>query len=304
MPLFTRRRFLTTGAIAAAGMTGLGGWAFALEPGFMLGVRSYALTPASWPADLRLRIVVLADVHVGEPWMSAARVRRICETANALEPDVIVLLGDYQAGTTLVTAPVEPDAWGEAMSVLKAPLGVYGVLGNHDVWHGILPNVEGDEGATVARTLTQAGVRVLDNDLVRLTKDGRSFWILGLADQMFEWISRGVWRGRDDLDGTLARVTDDAPAILLAHEPFLFRRVPLRVSLTLCGHTHGGQVMLPFIGNPLLRRRIPEGHEYGLVQENGRNMIVSAGLGVSIIPARFMRPPEIVEITLGGPASA
>jgi uncharacterized protein len=303
MPLLTRRKFMLTGAGAMLGAVGFGSWAFALEPGYMLNVTSYNLTPQGWPANLRLKAVVIADVHACEPWMSAQRIRRICEVANALQPDVILLLGDYQAGMRMVTKPVYPEEWGEAMSVLRAPLGVYGVLGNHDVWHGVLPGVKGDEGATVARTLTHASARVLDNDAVRLTKDGASFWVAGLADQMSDWDrAKRRWIGQDDLDGTLKRVADDAPVILLAHEPFIFPQVPKRVALTLCGHTHGGQVMLPFIGNPLLSRRIKPAYAYGHVIEDGRHMIVSAGLGTSIVPARFMRPPEIVQINLGSDA--
>lgn len=304
MALFTRRGFLTGAGASALSLGGLGSWAFAIEPGFMLDVTSYSVVPANWPSGLRLKIAVIADVHACEPWMPAGRVRKICETANALGPDLIVLLGDYNGGTNLVSGPVMPDAWGEAMSVLKAPLGVYAVLGNHDIWHGALPRLAGDRGETVARTLRYAGARVLDNDAVRVVKDGAPFWVVGLADQMASRISRGVFRGRDDLDGSLRKVKDSAPVILLAHEPFIFRRVPKRVALTLCGHTHGGQVNLPGLGNPLLRRRIRPEHAYGHVVEGGRHMIVSAGLGVSIVPARFMRPPEIVQVTIGTPAVA
>lgn len=305
MPLLTRRRFMMASAGAALGAAGFGSWAFALEPGYMLDVTTYDLNPEGWPAGLRLKAVVIADVHACEPWMSAERIRHICEVANALQPDVVFLLGDYQAGMRMVTAPVYPEQWGEAMSVLKAPLGVYGVLGNHDIWHGVLPGVKGDEGATVTRALQHASVRVLDNDAVRLTKNGASFWVIGLADQMYGWDrTRRGWIGRDDLDGALARVTDDAPVIVLAHEPYIFPRVPRRVTLTLCGHTHGGQVMLPVIGNPLLLRRIKAEYAYGHVIEDGRHMIVSAGLGTSIVPARFMRPPEIVQINLGSDAIA
>jgi predicted MPP superfamily phosphohydrolase len=271
----------------------------------MLDVTSYDVAPEGWPDGLRVKAIVIADVHACEPWMSTARIRQICEVSNALKPDVVFLLGDYQAGMRMVTAPVYPDEWGEALSVLKAPLGVYGVLGNHDIWHGVLPGVKGDEGETVTRTLAHASVRVLDNDAVRLTKDGASFWVAGLADQMYDWDrARRRWIGLDDLDGTLRRVTDDAPVVLLAHEPYIFPRVPKRVAVTLCGHTHGGQVMLPFIGNPLLNRRIKPAHAYGHVVEDGRQMIVSAGLGTSIVPARFMRPPEIVQINFGAQAIA
>ena len=303
MALFTRRGFLRGVSGVGLGLTGLGAglgsWAFALEPGFMMDVTRYRLTPKSWPADLRLRIVAIADVHACEPWMSAERVRRICLAANAMKPDMIVLLGDYYGGTSLASA-VPAAAWGEAMSVLEAPLGVFGVIGNHDIWHGPLPNMRGDDGETVIRTLRQASVTVLENKAVRVVKDGKPFWMVGLADQMAHRIARGVFRGRDDLPGALRQVTDDAPAILLAHEPFIFPKVPARVALTLAGHTHGGQVNIPGVGNPLLNRRLRADYQYGHVEEDGRHMIVSAGLGVSIVPARFMRPPELVEITLGG----
>jgi predicted MPP superfamily phosphohydrolase len=304
MALITRRGFLKAGGGGLAfGVSGVGSWAFAIEPGFLLEVTSYRLAPRAWPADLHLKIVAIADVHACEPWMSAARLRDICLAANALRPDLVVLLGDYYGGTNLAS-PVHPDAWGEAMSVLEAPLGVYGVLGNHDIWHGPLPRLRGDNGETVVRTLRAADFKVLENDAVRVTKDGKPFWIVGLADQMATRIARGVFRGRDDLPGALAKVTDDAPAILLAHEPFIFPRVPKRVTLTLAGHTHGGQVNVPGFGNPLVSRRIRPEWAYGHVEDDGRHMIVSAGLGVSIVPARFNRPPELVEVTLGAPALA
>lgn len=305
MPLLTRRKLLLSGGAALIGAAGFGSWAFALEPGYMLNVTSYDVNPDGWPANLKIRAAVIADIHACEPWMSAERIRRICELANALEPDVIFLLGDYQAGMRMVTAPVYPEQWGEAMSVLKAPLGVYGVLGNHDIWHGLLPGIRGDDGDTVTRTLRHASVRVLDNDAVRLTKNGTAFWVAGLADQMYNWDNRQRrWVGRDDIEGALKQVTDDAPVVVLAHEPYIFPRMPKRVALTLCGHTHGGQVMLPLIGNPLLRRRMKAEYAYGRVVEDGRKMIVSAGLGTSIVPARFMRPPEIVQINFGPLAGA
>jgi predicted MPP superfamily phosphohydrolase len=302
MGLFTRRGFLKGVSGVGLGLTGLGSWAFALEPGFMMDVTRYHLTPRSWPADLQLRIVAIADVHACEPWMSAERVRRVCLAANAMRPDMIVLLGDYYGGTSLAR-PVPAQAWGEAMSVLTAPLGVFGVIGNHDIWHGPLPNMRGDNGETVIRTLQQASVTVLENKAVRVVKDGKPFWMVGLADQMAYRIARGVFRGRDDLPGALKQVTDDAPAILLAHEPFIFPKAPKRVTLTLAGHTHGGQVNIPGVGNPLLNKRLRTDYQYGHVEEDGRHMIVSAGLGVSIVPARFMRPPELVEVTLGGAPS-
>jgi len=128
--------------------------------------------------------------------------------------------------------------------------------------------------------------------------------VVGLGDQMaHRYGGYRHFKGVDDLDGALGQVRNDehgdAPVILLAHEPFIFRRVPARVSLTLCGHTHGGQVNLPIISSAYAKSRYGTDHIYGHILEDGRHMIISAGLGTSIAPVRFMRPPEVVEVSLG-----
>lgn len=300
MALVTRRGFLRAAA-GGAGLLSVGGYAFGIEPGFILTRTTYHMTPPAWPADLHLRIGVISDVHACEPWMPASRVRAICNKVNALHPDIIVLLGDYTGGHMMVTGPVMPEAWGEAMSVLRAPYGVYGVLGNHDLWHGALPNMPALNGDPVRKALRDAGVTVMENDAVRVVKDGQAFWIVGLADQLALRRSHREFIGMDDLPGSLARVTDDAPVILLAHEPYIFPQVPQRVALTLSGHTHGGQVRLPEFAQPLMSPRMRWSQTYGHIAVDNKHMIVSAGLGTSLAPVRFMRPPEIVDIVLGSP---
>lgn len=138
-------------------------------------------------------------------------------------------------------------------------------------------------------------------------KDGQPFWIAGLGDQWAFW-PRGLkqhprivraYEGMDDLAGTLAKVTDDAPVILMAHEPDIFPKVPDRVALTVSGHTHGGQIT--FAGYaPMVPSRYGQRYVYGHVVEENRSIIVSGGLGCSGMPIRFGRPPEIVLIELGG----
>ena len=301
--MLTRRHFLRGFGGLTLGTAALGSYAFAVEPGLMLDVTRYNIAPPSWPADLKLKIAVIADIHACEPWMPAARVREIAEVANALQPDLTVLLGDFSGGHKFVTGPVMPEQWAEALSVLKAPLGIFSVLGNHDWWHGPLPNMKPDGAEGVRRGLRQAGIRLLENDAVRLSFNGQPFWLLGLADQMAWWSFRtGARRGADDLAGTLRRVKDEAPAILLAHEPNIFSKVPDRIALTLCGHTHGGQVNLPFIGPIIAEERFAPKLVYGHSNEGPRHIVVSAGLGTSIVPVRFMRPPEVVEVTVSGPA--
>ena len=122
----------------------------------------------------------------------------------------------------------------------------------------------------------------------------------GLGDQLalFRGERKRAWRrftGVDDLDGTLAKVSDDSPVILLAHEPDIFPRVPPRVALTLSGHTHGGQIRC-FGYSPMVPSRFGNRYAYGHVVEDGRHLIVSGGLGCSVLPVRIGVPPEIVMV--------
>ena len=298
MALITRRGLLRAAAGGGVGVIAIGGYAFGVEPALLLEHTSYRLAPRSWPAGLRLKIAVIADIHACEPWMSAQRVRAICARVNALQADMIVLLGDYVGGHLFVSGPVAPQAWGAALSVLRAPLGVYGVLGNHDLMHGALPGLPAQDGEPVRRALRGAGVRVLENDTLRLSKDGNGFWLIGLADQLVRSaVSRGS-SGFDDLPGCMARVADDAPAIVLAHEPYIFPKVPQGVALTLSGHTHGGQIRLPGFSRSWMSDRMKWSQTYGHFEDDGRHLVVSAGLGASMMPMRLMRPPEIVSVEL------
>ena len=137
---------------------------------------------------------------------------------------------------------------------------------------------------------------VLENRAVRIEAGPVPFWLLGLGDQI-AFPGRGR-AGVDDLPATLAQVSDDAPAILLAHEPDIFPQVPDRVALTLSGHTHGGQVRL-FGYSPLVPSRFGNRFAYGHVREGDRDIVISGGLGCSILPVRLGVPPEITVIDLG-----
>ncbi len=261
-------------------------------------VTRYAPAVPGFPALRRpLRIVALADIHACEPWMPVGRSGEIVAAANRLDPDVVVLLGDYVSAIVGWRAGVIPMRdWAAALAGLRAPLGVFAVLGNHD-WR------EGGEEARAA--LEGAGIPVLDND-ARLLAPGEAppFWLAGLADQRAVKRGFGRFTGHDDLGGTLARIADDAPAILLAHEPDIFPKVPARVSLTLSGHTHGGQCVFPVVGPLVVPSRYWRRYAYGHIVEDGRHLIVSGGLGYSGLPIRFGRPPEIVVVELGRAAPA
>ncbi len=129
--------------------------------------------------------------------------------------------------------------------------------------------------------------------------------MIGLGDQLAKNGRRLAWRGVDDLPRALREVDDDAPAILLAHEPYIFPRVPDRIALTLCGHTHGGQINLPLLGSPFVRSQPGQKpYVYGVSSEGARQMVVSGGLGTSLAPVRVLRPPEVVTLDLAGAPAA
>ncbi len=274
-----------------------------------LRIQRYALTPPHWPDGLALKIAVIADLHICRPWMSVSRVHQIVERPNQLSPDLIVLLGDYEADHRWKTGRVHTKNWSAALAALSAPLGVHAVLGNHDWWQDHAAQKRGAGPIYSRLALENVGIPVYENDVVRLQKDGHDFWLAGLGDQLAfhpRWKSKHRrWQGVDDLPLTLSKITDDAPIILLAHEPDIFPKVPGRVSLTLSGHTHGGQIRL-FNYSPVVPSRFGNRYAYGHIVEDGqtplarpRHLIVSGGLGCSIAPVRFGVPPEINVVELG-----
>lgn len=298
--MLTRRVFLKgLGLIALIGSLS-GGYAVAIEP-LRLRVQRYRVALPNWPKGSALRLAMLSDIHACHPWMSPARIRRIARRANALNPDITVLLGDYGAGHHWVTGPVHSKDWAPALGELQAPLGVWAVLGNHDWWDDLTAQRTRQGPTFGQRALESAGIRVLENNAVRLDHAGEAFWLAGLGDQIafppYARLGRSHWQGRDDLPGTLETIEDDAPVILLAHEPDIFPNVPKRVALTLSGHTHGGQVRI--LGHaPAVPSAYGDRYAYGHVIEDGRHLIVSGGLGCSVLPIRFGMPPEIVVIDI------
>ena len=290
--IISRRRFLTGAAGALGGGALVAGYAGAVEPGWRLAITRYDLTPPGWPRDFALKIAVIADPHVAEPYIGVTRIEEIVAATNALAPDLVVLLGDYEANHRFVTRMVARETWARLWAQCRAPLGVRAILGNHDWWFNL---------TEIRGALKNAGIPVMENDAIRLTHRGRPFWLLGLGDQIAYILGPRRYEGVDDLPGTLAKVTDQAPAILLAHEPDIFVNVPARIALTLAGHTHGGQVRL--LGySPVVPSSYGNRFAYGHIIERGRHMIVSGGLGCSLMPVRLGVPPEIVLVRLGNVA--
>lgn len=296
----SRRQVL--GGLGAAGVLGLstGAYAFVIEPRFRLVVTRYSPVLPRWTPGLRLRVAVLADFHVGEPFMPLDRIAEIVDATNALKPDLILMLGDYPASPTVTFRKVPLMEFARVVEGLRAPLGVHAILGNHDWWDDADTQAGRSDVTEAQRVLEARGIPVMENTVLRLEKDGHPFWIAGLGDQE-PFVKVGNYAGRDDLPGTLAQITDAAPVLLMVHEPDVFLDVPDRVSLTLAGHTHGGQIRL-FGYSPVIPSRKGNDFAYGHVVLKNRHMIVSGGFGVSRVPVRFGVPPEIVLLELGGAA--
>jgi predicted MPP superfamily phosphohydrolase len=291
-PQLTRRGLIKAGL-------GLTGFAGVLMPGTTayaasvaandLIVTGYRISPPGWRKGQRLSITVIADLHAGGPNMGLARIAQVVDASNALHSDLVVVLGDFFATHPFVTEHVPHEAWAGELARLRAPLGVYCILGNHDWWYGV---------DAVREALAAVRLPLMENDAVLLGPKDRRFWLAGLGDQVAFRLGPNDFRGVDDLAGTLKQVATDDPVVLLVHEPDIFTQVPDRVALTIAGHTHGGQIRVPLMPPFWVPSAYGARFAYGHVVERGRHLIVSGGLGCSKVPLRLGVPPEIVRIEL------
>ena len=273
------RGILWTFAVAGCVVVGLALWALWLEPA--------SLTVAEERINLRsaangsLRVAVLADLHVGSPFNGIDKLREIVDRTNAARPDVVCILGDLVIQGVIGGDFVSPEDTAVELRRLRAGVGTVAVLGNHDGW------LNHDR---VRDALEKNGVRVLEETAQKFSTPAGPLWIAGVSD---------LWTGRHDVAAALAPVNDDgAPVLLMTHNPDVFPLVPDRVALTLAGHTHGGQVRLPFVGRPIVPSRFGERFAAGHVIEGGRNLFVATGLGTSILPIRFRVPPTVTMLNV------
>ncbi len=220
-----------------------------------------------------IKIVFLGDFHIRPN--QEKRLERIIEPVNTENPDIIVSVGDFAAGHThSSTMPIENIA--KDLSKMQAKYGFYTTLGNHDNWYG---------KEEVINALMQNGIKVLDNESAKLNINEKTVYIAGIEDMI---------TGNADIQKALSAT--ETPTILLSHTPDIFPKVSWDVNLTLAGHTHGGQVRLPLIGAIVVPSAFGNKYSQGLIEKNGKKMIVTKGIGNSILPIRFNCVPEIVVI--------
>lgn len=287
-----RRAFLKglLGVLLAGLVTS--GYGIGVEALLRLKIARWQVRPEGWKAR-PVKVVMVADIHAGGPWMTAARVAGIVARANALGGDLILLMGDYKADYVTQTHQVWPEEIAPILAGLRAPLGVYAIIGNHDWWD----DPEAMAGHTLVtraeRALTAAGIPVLVNTAVKL--DG--FWLAAVDSEVaYGWPRRRARDRRRDIIRTLGIANDGAPVIFAAHEPDVFGDYR-PAALTLSGHTHGGQINL-FGWMPIVPSRFGSRYAYGHIREAGRDLVVSGGLGCSGLPIRLGRPPELTVVEI------
>jgi predicted MPP superfamily phosphohydrolase len=220
-----------------------------------------------------LRVAVISDLHAGAPHIDLAKIDKIVAMTNAERPDLILLTGDYSVGRMMGAQRIRIRDIAAHLKPLRARLGVYAVIGNHDRWR--------DPGR-VFRSFPANGIPVLENRSV----DVGRFWVTGIGDEHTH---------AADPVRALKRVPKGATALCFTHSPDTFATLSPVCGLTVAGHTHGGQVWLPLLGRPAVMIASDFGQRYaiGVVQENGRTLFVSPGIGTSNLPIRFGVPPEI-----------
>lgn len=241
-------------------------------------VRKAAVTlPELPPQSPPLRLLVMSDMHVAGPDMPPSRLRRIVAQVNALDPDIVLLTGDLISDRRLSLQHYSLAEAIAPLNDLKPRMGVAAVLGNHDHWRN---------AAIAERELTKAGAVVLRNRAARIGP-----LTIGGIDDDFS-------HHADTAATVVAMRALGPPYVAIGHSPDPFPDLPGYVSLMLAGHTHCGQLRFPLIGAPAHMSRYGKRYACGRIDENGKTLFVTAGLGTSVLPFRFGVAPDVWLVTV------
>ena len=206
----------------------LGVWAFWLEPSNFVTTTT-TIKLSRWPKECKnLKIVLLSDLHVGSPHNDIDNLVKVVAATNSIHPDLILLAGDYVIHEVVGGHFVEPKPIAQALKKLQAKSGVYAVLGNHDWWYS---------ASRISKAFKEASIPLLDNKAVPIQLGKCSFWLAGIGD---------FWMGHHDFYQAMQTIPEQAPVIAFTHNPDVFYEIPTNIAMTFAGHTHGGQVYLPF----------------------------------------------------------
>ncbi len=259
----------------------LGLYATTIEPNRLI-INEQTIKLNRWDATLNgFKIVAISDIHGGSTFTDEAKLQKIVEMANAQNPDIIVLLGDYVSqseGKQNKALKMSVETMTENLRGFNSKYGVYGVIGNHDWWY--------DE-AKVRQSFENIGVKMLENESAEIDVNGKKVQIIGIED---------FWKQKTNNSSQTDALIKNDFVIGITHNPDTFDFTTNKLSLLLAGHTHGGQVWLPIIQSPIAVAQ--RKYTVGYINADDRHLFVTKGVGTSGPAIRFCATPEIAVITL------
>ena len=248
-----------------------------IEPNFIIKKEQSVYIP-NWNRRLNgFKVAIISDLHAGSPFIDISKIKEIIQKTNKQNPDLIVILGDLDSITIQKSNILQKDL-SKVLKNLHAKYGVVAILGNHDY----------QPSGIVKSILKNAGITVLENSSKYIYVDGEKVKLVGFKD---------LWHYKSNPKVVIGIQQIDVPIIVLSHNPDLFPEIPNFVSLTLSGHTHGGEIIIPFIGSPFIPSKYGQRFRKGYIVENNKHLYVSGGIATTS-RFRFCNPPEIVFLKL------
>ncbi|MCA1588897.1 MAG: metallophosphoesterase [Acidobacteria bacterium] len=286
------RKFAFALVLAILSTAGFFAYSYFIEPHRLVVNQTAIRISGLDPALNGLRVVVVSDIHAGSHGADREKLVRLVDTINRQNAELVLLLGDYLSRDSSGWLQMQPNEIASNLANIKSRYGVFAVLGNHDI---------GDKGTEIKREFELVGYRVLDGEVAVIEINGARLRLLGLRDhlQMLSWAEYSA-----DARRLLSETEGTGNVFVLQHSPDVIAVITgdLLISsdlkLMVAGHTHGGQVKLPILGMPLIPSMYGQKYAAGHIKDSGLDVVVTTGVGTSILPFRFMVPPEIAVLTI------
>lgn len=250
---------------------------FFIEPNILL-TKSQKLEIPHWNKDLDgFKIALITDIHLGTKFVDLKKLARIVKIVNSKNPDLIVICGDLDA-KSISKEKYSTTQIANLLKNLKSKHGVIAVMGNHDY---VPPSV-------VKNIYQKSNIILLENEDYYFSHNAKTLRIVGFKD---------LWHFKSNPIQVVGMKDKTTPTVVLTHNPDYFPQMPNFVSLTLSGHTHGGEIVLPFIGSFFIPSEYGQRYRNGYIIENNKHLFVSRGVA-TLSGGRFLDPPEINILTL------